>query len=68
MRRKCENDTEPPRLLERSIIEELETTEKLRKELKEVKKESSDKTKHVSKVKQDLLTTSDYHKKKTCEE
>lgn len=59
MRTRCENDIEPPRLPERSIIEELETTEKLRKELKEVKKESSNKTKYVSKVKQDLITTSD---------
>lgn len=59
MRRKCENDIEPPTLPERSIIEESETTEKLRKELKKDKKESSNKTKHVSKVKQDLLTASD---------
>ena len=59
MRTRCENDIEPPRLPERSIIEESETTEKLRKELKEDKKESSNKTKHVSKVKQDLLTASD---------
>ena len=42
------------------------------KGLKEAKKELAERTKQISKLKQDLrlqtTTISDYHKKKTCEE
>ena len=59
------NEIKSPEVSQRSKIEELKTIiEKRRQELKKAKKESADKIKQISKLKQDLLTTSDYQKKK----
>ena len=63
------NEIKSPEVSQRSKTEELKTIiEKCRQELKKAKKESADKIKQISKLKQDLLTTSDYQKKKSCEE
>ena len=59
------NEIKSPEVSQRSKIEELKTIiEKRRQKLKKAKKESADKIKQISKLKQDLLTTSDYQKKK----
>ena len=59
------NEIKSPEVSQRSKIEELKTIiENCRQELKKAKKESADKIKQISKLKQDLLTTSDYQKKK----
>ena len=63
------NEIKSPEVSQRFKIEELKTIiEKCRQELKKAKKESADKIKQISKLKQDLLTTSGYQKKKSCEE